>query len=151
MQSYLSQEKKDLSSFIDGLYNWSYLFPITVTLHVRICYGACLFLMQMSFTDRTLLNQSLFRQIHERKFYIILLKFCSIKHKACRWITKSLSRRLLPTRAPAHRPTWSGSSTWRRAQRALFDWRLRQMNDRHGLYLWSMVSSVIVVIQHSKA
>lgn len=77
--------------------------PITVTLQVTICYGACLFLMQMSFTDRALLNQSLFRQIHERKFYIILSKFSSIKHKACHWITKALSCRPLPIRAPAHR------------------------------------------------
>lgn len=51
--------------------------------------GLSYFLMQISFMNRTLLNQSLFRQIHERKFYITLLKFCSIKHKACHWITKS--------------------------------------------------------------
>lgn len=140
-----AKEKKDLAGFTDGLYNWSSLFPITVTLHVRIGYGACLFLMQMSFTDRALLNQSLFRQIHERKFYIILLKFYSIKHKACCWITKSLSRRPLPTRAPAQRAAWSSPGTWSRGQRAPFDWRLGQMNDRPMLYLWSMVSAVIVV------
>lgn len=50
----------------------------------------------MSFTDKALLNQSLFRQINERKIYIILLKFRSVKHKACHLITKSPSHRLLP-------------------------------------------------------
>lgn len=72
----------------------------------------------MSFTDKTLLNQSLFRQIPERKFDIILSKFYSVKHKPCLWITKSLSRRSLPTRAPADRAT--------QGQRALFDWMLTE-------------------------
>lgn len=131
--------------FMDGLYNWSSLFPITVTLHVRICYGACLFLMQVSFTDGALLNQSFLRHIHERKLYIIPLKFYSLKHKACHWITNPLSCRPLPIRAPAHRSAWSGPSAWSRGQRAPFDWRLSQTNDRPVVYLWSMVSTVIVV------
>lgn len=84
--------------------------------------GLSYFLMQISFMDRTLLNQSLFRQIHERKFYITLLKFCSIKHKACHWITKSWNRSLLPIRVPAHRALWpgpcdgAGSTAWLKAR-----------------------------------
>lgn len=62
--------------------------------------GACLFLMQMSFTDRALLSQSLFRQVHKIKFYTSLLKIYCIIHKICLWIAKSLSHRLLAIKAP---------------------------------------------------
>lgn len=135
--------KKDLASFTDGLYSCSSLFPITVMYVLES--GACLFLMQMSFTDRALLKQSLFTQVHKTKFYTILLKFFFIKHKTCLWITKSLSHRLLPIWAPEHRAAWSGPRTWSRRQREMFDGRLWQVNDKPVLYLWDVVSTVIAV------
>lgn len=68
----------------------------------------------MLFPDKALLNQSLLRQIPERKFYIIRLKFYSVK--SCHWTTTSLSHKSLPTRAPADRAAWLGPSTQHRVR-----------------------------------